>query len=93
LLDVFKSAAKGILAVMGQDSFLRSTVGCRVNIEYGVQEQGEYDEARLLRTVASIDAALLPRSGDDLVHPDGNFKLDRRLQDSGVIERWVVIKL
>jgi hypothetical protein len=92
MLAVFTAAAKGILAVMGEDSFLRSTVPCRVNIEYGVDEYGEYGEVTLTRTVATIDATLLPKTGDLLTHPDGTFKLDRRMRDSGVVERWVVIK-
>ena len=40
--------------------------------------------------VAAIDSAYAPRVGDTLVHPDGEFHLERRLTNNGFIERFLI---
>lgn len=92
MLSVFKRMAAGVLAVMGEDSFLRGSIPCKVNIEHGVQTYGDDGQVIVERSVASIDRALAPKVGDLLLHPDGSFKLDAQFQDNGVLPRFILIK-
>ena len=78
---------------MGEGSFLRGTVPCRVNIEHGVQVIGSDDNVVVERSVATLDAALLPKVGDALTHPDGAYKLDAVFADSGVSKRFILLKV
>lgn len=84
---------QGVLAVMGEDSFLRGSVPCRVNIEHGVQVIGSDDNVVVERSVATIPAAVVPKVNDALAHPDGNYKLDAIYQDNAVNPRFVLIKV
>jgi hypothetical protein len=92
MLSVFTRMKEGVLAVMGEDSFLRGTVPCRVNIEHGVQVVGIDENTVVERSVATIDGALNPKCGDTLVHPDGSYKLDAVFNNNGVAGRFILIK-
>jgi hypothetical protein len=83
----------GVLAIMGEGSFLRGSVSCRVNIEHGVQVIGSDDNVVVERSVGTIEASLLPRVGDTLSHPDGSYKLDTVFADNGVTKRFILIKV
>lgn len=83
---------QGVLAALGEDSFLRGSVPCCVNIEHGVQVIGSDDNLVVERSVATIDIALLPKVGDTLTHPDGAYKLDAVFADNGASRRFVLIK-
>lgn len=91
----FGRLAKSVLRRLGQDAFLLSgahTTPCRVNLEYGVQTAGPFNDAVLERTIASFDSgAVDPKIGDVLNHPDGSFKLDGKLQDAGYYVRFTVM--
>ena len=90
MLDAFTRASKSILAVLGQDAFLRhETTAVKVNIEHGVQY---VDDKQLLvtRSIATIDNTANPRIDDHLAHPDGNFYLDGVYQRNGVNTRFVL---
>jgi len=78
---------------MGEGSFLRGTVPCRVNIEHGVQVIGSDDNVVVERSVGTIDAALEPKVGDTLTHPDGEYKLDAVFADNGVSKRFILLKV
>ncbi len=78
---------------MGEGSFLRGTVPCRVNIEHGVQVIGSDDNVVVERSVATLDASLLPKVGDTLTHPDGEYKLDAVFADNGVSKRFILLKV
>lgn len=78
---------------MGEDSFLRGSVPCRVNIEHGVQVIGSDDNVVVERSIATIPHAVSPKVDDMLAHPDGNYKLDVVYQDSGVNKRFILIKV
>lgn len=98
MLDIFQSAMKDALSLLGEPSFLRGSVPCQVNIEYGVQLEGLDTEAvdrytTVARDVASIESVHNPRVGDTLTHPDGNFKLEVKLVDSGTLRRFIVLKV
>lgn len=40
--------------------------------------------------VPTTTSAYRPRVGQSLVHPDGTFRLDRLLDDNGVVRRFIV---
>lgn len=88
MLRVFERASQSILAVLGQDAFLRGEPH-RINIEHGVQVVND-EQLIMNRDVATIPAAALPRIGDVLVHPDGTYVLDNLYQDNGVNKRYVL---
>ena len=83
---------KGILAVLGEDSLLRGTVSCRVNIENGVQVIGNDDHVVVEKDVATIDIEFNPKVGDTLTGPNGSFKLDALFSDNGYSRRFILIK-
>lgn len=91
MLAVFQRMTKDILAVLGEDSFLRGTVPCRVNIEHGVQIVGIDGTMVVERDVATINIALLPKVGDTLSGPSGNYKLDALFSDNGYSRRFILI--
>lgn len=99
MLDLFNQAAKDALALLGEGSLLRGTVSCQVDIEHGVQLEGfdfSVSQERYVtmpRSVATIESIHNPRVGDALVHPDGNFKLDVLVEDTGDTKRFVVVKV
>lgn len=78
---------------MGEDSFLRGSVPCRVNIEHGVQVIGSDDNVMVERSVATVATSVNPKVDDELSHPDGNYRLDAIYQDNGVNKRFVLIKV
>jgi hypothetical protein len=90
----FARLAKSVLRHHGKDAFLHSGVTvtpCRVAVEHGVQVTGEYGDAVFERDVATLDLSVVqPRSGDTLVHPDGTYKLDGKLQDTAYTTRYTL---
>lgn len=106
MLAVFQRMTKGVLAILGEDSFLRGSVPCRVNIEHGVQITGPDGFTVLERSVATVpmttdvtvgsvtsQVAVNPKVGDVLTHPEGTFKLDVETADNGTSRRFVVLRL
>lgn len=92
MLAVFQRMTTGILTILGEDSVLRGSVPCRVNIENGVQIIGSDENLVVERDVATIDNSLLPKVGDTLSHPNGNYKLDALFTDNGYSRRFILIK-
>lgn len=94
MLNAFKQASKSILAVMGEDAFLRGeTTPCKVNIEHGVQTIGAEDQVIYTHDVATISLDNRPATGDMLVHPDGTYKLDAVYQRNGFTARFILLKV
>lgn len=95
-LGVFARAAERGLAKLGEPSSLDGTPCGNVALERGVQVfAGLLDQAND-NTVAQHDVATVlstfnPKVGGVLVHPDGTFKLDRKLSDNGYSMRFVVV--
>ena len=78
---------------MGEDSFLRGSVPCRVNVEHGVQVIGTDDNMVMERSVATVGSEHVPKVGDLLAHPDGNYKLDTIFADNGSSKRFILLKV
>lgn len=91
-ISAFQRMTKSVLALLGEDAFLRGTVPCKVNIERSVQLT---DENGLVyeRDVATIDNEHNPEAGNALQHPAGNFVLDRKFQDNGFSSRFILRKV
>lgn len=90
MLGAFQRASASILAVLGQDAFLRGEpTPIKVNIEHGVDVVND-DQLLMKRDIATIPTAANPRIGDDLVHPDGNYVLDNLHQDNGANKRYLL---
>lgn len=95
-LAVFQRAAQRILAKLGEDSSLAGVTIGKVNLERDVVlDPGIVDmsvDNPVIRVhVATIPRSAAPRTGQTLVHPDGTFKLDRLLDDTGYNVRYIVV--
>lgn len=97
VLPLFKRAAKRVLARMGEDSFLRGDVPCKVRLERDVQFQGyeadrgvNHGDFTALKDTAVIENIHTPRIGDTLTHPDGEFVLDAKVDTNGSTTRFIV---
>lgn len=86
----FERASQSILAVLGQDAFLRGEpTSHKVNIEHGVDVVND-DQLIVQRDIATIPLAANPEIGNSLVHPDGNYVLDNIYQNNGVNKRFIL---
>lgn len=88
MISAFQRMTQGVLALLGEDAFLRTNVSCKVNIEKGVQVS--LDDMVYERDIATIDNALNPQVGDRLSHAFGEFVLDRKFQNNGYSTRFIV---
>lgn len=89
----FERLARSVLRHLGQDAFLlrgMTSTPCKANVERGVQVMGQFDDAVFSRDVATLDASLGAKVGDELQHPMGNFVLDGLLQDNGYTMRFTL---
>ena len=92
MLAVFQRMTKGVLAVLGEDSLLRGTVACRVNIENGVQVIGNDENVIVEKDVATIDIVHNPKVGDIFTGPNGTYRLDALFADNGYSRRFILLK-
>lgn len=88
---IFQRMSGTVLALLGEDSTLRGTVACRVNIEHGVQVTGDDGLMVLERSVATIGAEHDPKVGDTITHPDGTYKLDVQMGNNGFNKRFILL--
>lgn len=89
----FGRLAKSVLNRLGQDALLVSggtSKTVRVNIEFGVQMQGPYDDAVFERDIATLAVSDGARTGDRLETPSGAFVLDGKMSDNGYLQRFTV---
>ena len=91
-LSAFQRMSTGILAILGENSTLRTSVPCKVNVEIGVQVTDDESGLVYERDVATISNVHAPVVGDRLTHPRGEFVLDRKLQANGVNTRFILVK-
>lgn len=80
---------------MGEDAFLRATVQCKVNVEYGVQVTE--DDLIYVRDVMTISNSVQPVRGDTVEFDTSTgtrrvYVLDRKLQDNGVNSRFIALE-
>ena len=87
----FSRMTASILAILGEDALLRGNTPCRVNIEHGIQVTDPDGMTVLERSVATIDAALKPKVGDALTHPDGRYRLDVETGNNGHSKRFILL--
>lgn len=85
------------LAKIGEPALLRGEPCGRVNIQHNVEvvtgnRMTEDDNFAGLFTVATLDVQYVPVVGDQLIHPDGEFKLDRLIHDNGVTRQYIVVR-
>lgn len=81
---------------MGEGSFLRTDEPCKVAMEHGVETfgiDGQGNQVVHLRSIATIDKAMLPKAGDNLMHPDGDYVLDVLHEDDGYSLSFVARKV
>lgn len=96
-LGFMARASQRVLDKLGEDALLRGAPAGKVNVEREVELNAGMlktaeDNYVLRYTVATIDAQYLPKVGDMLEHPDGTFRLDRRVEDNGYNQRFIVVK-
>lgn len=94
MIGAFARMSKGVLAVLGEDSFLRGEpTPYKINVEHGVDVVGLNDDIVVNRDVATIPSEANPKVGDTLVHPDGNYRLDVLHEDNGYTRSFILLKL
>jgi len=90
----FERLAASVLGRLGQEAMLVRASGpsvpIRVNIERGVEVMGQFNDAVMLRDVATLDARADPKVGDQVQTPQGRFALDGLLQNNGYTLRFTV---
>ena len=84
------------LAKLGEGSLLSGVACGNVSIERNVEVYAGIgdtanDNPVSRVVVATIASQYLPTVGQVLVHPDGTFKLDRLLEDTGYFRRYIVV--
>lgn len=97
-LGIFARATTRALRRLGEGALLRGVDAGLVNVERGVDlspgNPDRSDDNHVVRyTVVSIEAQYDPRVGDEVVHPDGTFLLDRLVTDNGSLRRFVATQL
>ena len=97
-LGIIARAMQAGLSKLGEPSFLDGNDIGHVNIERDVDvfagDPGRADD----NSVAQHDVAVIPRTagartGQILVHPDGRFKLSRRLEDNGYTVTYILVEV
>ena len=89
-------ASKRVLAAFGQDALLRGVPAGKIAIQRDLANApGRLDDAMdnhvVSFTVAIIDSDYNPKTGDVVVHPSGSWRLDRRVEDTGYVQHFVVV--
>jgi hypothetical protein len=84
------------LAKIGEPSLLRGVTCGNATLNRGVElqrgtSQTEDDNYVGVHDIASINAAFDPAVGDNFDHPDGLFKLDRKVSDNGFTRQFIVV--
>lgn len=95
-LAVLARASKRVLAKYGQDALLRGEPAGKVAVLHDLENApGRMDDANdnhaVSIRVAIIDSDFAPKVGDTLVHPEGTFRLDRKIEDTGYVRHFTVV--
>ena len=98
--DPFARATSSVRRLLGTDALLRGAPAGKVHIEHGVEvyeQVGDHDAA-FSRSIATIDKALAPKSGDTLQMLDENgvvtatYQIGRFFADNGYNVRHMVVE-
>lgn len=95
-LGFIARASTRVLVKFGQDALLRGEPAGKVAIVDDLANApGRLDDANdnhvVSFKVAIIGSAYNPRVGDELVHPDGTFTLDRKVEDTGYVKHFIIV--
>lgn len=95
-LGFIARASTRVLAKFGQDALLRGEPAGKVAvIDDLANAPGRLDDANdnnvVSFKVAVIESRFNPRVGDELVHPDGTFTLDRKVEDTGYVKHFIIV--
>lgn len=100
MIDAFQFMGDGVLSIFGEDAFFNGgTDPVQINIEHGVQLVGlgdgtsGYDGLNVERDVATLSGALNPKTGDTFVQNGVTWRLEARLENNGVTQRFVAMKM
>jgi hypothetical protein len=96
MLNAFRRMSQGVLNQLGEDAFFDGGITpVKINIENGVQVQGQQNDsdrdAFFERDVATVSSLLDPKSGKTFVQNGRTYKLEYRIQDCGVNQRFVIM--
>ena len=95
MISAFGRMAQGILDRLGEDAFFDgATTPTKINIEHGVQVADDGDQNLVVeRSVATVAVAVNPRAGKTFVQNGRTWKLQHRVADNGVTQRYVVLDI
>lgn len=98
--SAFGRMTNRVLTILGEDSVLRGEIVTpprKINIKHGVQFDGygsgtvaSNGDLVLEKSVATVPNEYLPKAGDRLVHPDGDYDLDVLLANNGYSTQFVL---
>lgn len=90
--DPFARASARLFRRLGEEAFFRGEFEPRLFvIERGVQQIGEFGQVTDHRVVAAIPAELVPVEGEVVLLRDGQFEIDRLLDNDGHIVRCLLV--
>lgn len=90
---IYGRLAQGILRHLGDAAELvrgATRIPVTANIMRDVVLDGYYEDARVTRDIAALDASVDARIGDVLEHPQGRFYIDAVYDKNGYITRYVL---
>lgn len=98
--DPFARASQSVLRRLGKDALLRGAPAGRVHVEHNVEayERHNDGEARVLRSVATVEKQYDPKHGDALVLLDDAgapleaYTVQGLFEDNGYTVRRIVMK-
>ena len=101
MIGAFRRMSQGVLTTLGEDAFFDGgTTPVRINIEHGVQLAGIDGDAaqyrgdlNVERDMATISSDLNPAAGKTFVQNGATYRLEFRVQDNGVNERFVIMQV
>lgn len=82
-------AGAAVLRRLGLQSTLDGVDCGPVHFQRSVQVY--HGDVATTQSVVTISNTATPAPGQVLVHPDGTFRLESRLEDNGVNSRWIVL--
>lgn len=95
-LGFIARASKRVLVKYGQDALLRGAPAGKVAVIRDLENApGRLDDANDNHVtsilVGIIDSDYAPKTGDLLSHPDGEFRLDRKIEDTGYVKHFILV--
>ena len=95
-LGYIARASRVALTKYGQDATLRGVSAGKVAIfrdfaDAPARLDDANDNHGTSIDVAVIGSEFAPKTGDTLVHPNGTFKLDRKIDDNGYVRHFIVV--